>query len=383
MVKKIKNETKKNKSAKNKKQARQQQTKQQQIQAQQSNVVTNEFDKNEVITVTTKDSVSNEVEYESEVDIENFIDNVDVIENDVETEDDESFSYVDEWCSNDFDTSEDDDVNLIEESIYNKIDWLIDLHQQDVFEPNDETELFDEYIEDDQHSEISSKNEIDQLQNHKNTIINQQQNVMELLNCKVSSEVPTITNNVIQKLKEFNDKINNMVFDDTNNNKSEATTQSNDMFSSSQLPTTLNVIKEYRNVNIEQIIGDVDLDEERKIYIIQIFQQLGWIDDVAHAIFVAVLHQEWDIAYKMMEWCSNQSITLRKIFGNWERLRDKRKVKEFCIALMKYDEKSMPTLNEWAKQYALKHCNRIIKSYCDLCVSQDCKAFIMQYSQDL
>jgi hypothetical protein len=56
------------------------------------------------------------------------------------------------------------------------------------------------------------------------------------------------------------------------------------MFSSSQLPTTLNVIKEYRNVNIEQIIGDVDLDKEQKFYIIQIFQQLGWIDDVAHAI---------------------------------------------------------------------------------------------------
>jgi hypothetical protein len=385
--------------------------------------------KNDVVDVDVEDEDDDvpNVSIDCEHDIIKNIEFDEDVEDDlINTNYEENFS----WCLNDW--ADIEDTNDVEEecpnSFYNKIDWLIDLYNTTEFEVDD-NEFVDEHYNDDaqieqqiddQNEHVDVVDQVDDADDGWKTIVDETKKQLEC-NIKTSCSLTTTTNqvivkmkellidedeaddqeqingedtksvskikvinNVIQKLKEFNVKINNNMCDnsttviaDVNN------TTTNPLFSSVQLPTTLKVLQTYRNVHYEEIISNVDLDEQQKFDILNVYYNVQWIDDITYAVYVAALNQEWDLATKLMKWTTQHWSTLRKLFGNWEQFKDKRKLKEFCINIMKYDEKSMPTLNEWAKQYALKQCNRIIKSYCDLCVSQDCIAFVMQYSQDL
>ena len=91
-------------------------------------------------------------------------------------------------------------------------------------------------------------------------------------------------------------------------------------------------------------------------------------------------------ANAMLPLVSKQTLwmALRKCIANWECMPDKRRCKEFLIALMKHNDKAMPSLNQWAQKQARMHKNvkRVIRGYCDLCTpGTEGHTFAMQYSE--
>ena len=136
-------------------------------------------------------------------------------------------------------------------------------------------------------------------------------------------------------------------------------------FQKENLQDTIDLIKTYRNESIENVISNVDLASEEKVRITSFFNVMGWIEDSQQVILLAALNNEWDICNNLMETLPSKWKLLRKLFGNWEQIRDKRQLKEMCLKIFKDEPKAIVTLNKWAIEYA-KGFNLLVKGYCDL-----------------
>jgi hypothetical protein len=152
------------------------------------------------------------------------------------------------------------------------------------------------------------------------------------------------------------------------------------LFNSENLNSTLDILKQYRSHSELDIITNIDLESETKEKILELFYVLGWINDIHHTIYVAALNNEWEIAKNVSRWESKHWSTLKKLIGNWDFFRNRRQLKDLCLHLINLDPKAMPTLNKWAIDHA-KELKRVIKGYCDLCISGEGKMFAMQYSE--
>jgi hypothetical protein len=150
-------------------------------------------------------------------------------------------------------------------------------------------------------------------------------------------------------------------------------------FTKENLQDTIDLIKSYKNVSIESVIADVDLASEEKVKIASFYNVMGWIEDVHQVILISILNNEWEIANNLLIASATKWKLLRKLFGNWEQIRDKRQLKEFSLKIFKDDPKAITTLNKWAIEYS-KSYNLLVKGYCDLCC-QDAKIFILQNSE--
>ena len=142
------------------------------------------------------------------------------------------------------------------------------------------------------------------------------------------------------------------------------------------------LLSEYRKQNLVDILKNLDIDSETKMSISQLWIKLSWIEDSTYTAFIAAVHNEWNIAYLLVDAKDNQLVNwklLRMLLGNWGQFRDRRQLKELCIHIMQQDEKAMPKLNQWAIDFG-KAQGKVFKGYCDLC-SGDNKAFAMQYSE--
>ena len=150
-------------------------------------------------------------------------------------------------------------------------------------------------------------------------------------------------------------------------------------FQKENLQDTIDLIKTYRNQSIENVISNVDLPSEEKVRITSFFNVMGWIEELQQVILLAALNNEWEICNTLLVNLPSKWKLLRKLFGNWEQIRDKRQLKEMCLKIFKDEPKAVVTLNKWAIEYA-KGFNLLVKGYCDLCC-QDAKIFILQNSE--
>ncbi len=150
-------------------------------------------------------------------------------------------------------------------------------------------------------------------------------------------------------------------------------------FNKENLQETVELINTYKNVSIQSVISNVDLSSEEKVKITNFYDVMRWIEDVQDVILISVMNNEWEIAHNLLDKTTTKWRLLRKLFGNWEQIRDKRQLKEYCLRIFKEDPKAIVTLNKWTIEHA-KQYNLLVKGYCDLCC-QDAKIFILQNSE--
>ena len=155
-----------------------------------------------------------------------------------------------------------------------------------------------------------------------------------------------------------------------------------------QVEDTLTLIREYRNVELEDVLSNVDIDSDTKLQVIDLFWVLEWITDLPHIVYVCALYNEWKKAQQIIqetyEFARSSSFgwkVLRKMLGNWNVFRDRKQLKDLCLSIIQKDPKAMSSLNRWATEQAKKF-GIVAKGYCDLCVG-DSKMFAMMYSAEL
>ncbi len=164
-------------------------------------------------------------------------------------------------------------------------------------------------------------------------------------------------------------------------------TRLEELFSPEELQQTVEFMKEWKPSTFSNIITNVDIDDETKHFVGELFFVLGWIDDLSHAVLLCALHNQFTLASLIVTHQQQHKPkcegfgwkTLRKCLGNWDLCRDRKKLKELCLHIMTLDVKAMSTLNTWAIQHA-KEQHRIIKGYCDF-LNGDAKKFAMMYSE--
>jgi len=136
----------------------------------------------------------------------------------------------------------------------------------------------------------------------------------------------------------------------------------------------------YRDV--VECLQDVDLDSATTTRYVLLLKKYGMQMNDASVLVCAALADEWDVAFALMPHVDKSKSweVLRKMFANWENIRDRRRLKEFCVQFMKQYPTAISHLNSWAKKYSTKE--RVIRGYCDLCTHcQDAQTFAMQYSE--
>jgi hypothetical protein len=138
----------------------------------------------------------------------------------------------------------------------------------------------------------------------------------------------------------------------------------------------------------QSVISDIDTSSEDKSSLIQLLIKKQIITTSEHplVLYQCAYHNEWELANTLLSITSKQNlwIALRKCISNWESLPDKRRCKEFCIAIMKQNDKAMTSLNQWAQKQSKqnKQIKRAIRGYCDLCTpGSEAHTFAMQYSE--
>ena len=133
---------------------------------------------------------------------------------------------------------------------------------------------------------------------------------------------------------------------------------------------------------VTELLQDVDRSADSKMEIIRTLVRNKAVDDFPQAVYEAILFDEWDVAGVLLQHVpkGDQWKVLRKLLGNWESIRDRRRLKEFLVACMKEHPAAMATLNNHAKTYS--KYGKVIRGYTDLCMGcADAQKFAMIYSE--
>jgi hypothetical protein len=133
---------------------------------------------------------------------------------------------------------------------------------------------------------------------------------------------------------------------------------------------------------VTELLQDVDRSADSKMEIIRTLVRNKAVDHFPQAVYEAILFDEWDVAAVLLQHVpkGDQWKVLRKLLGNWESIRDRRRLKEFLVACMKEHPAAMATLNNHAKTYS--KYGKVIRGYTDLCMGcADAQKFAMIYSE--